>query len=164
MASCLNIVFYFQGKQVIRPIAFRPVPGSGASTPTNGSSLGVFRPASQTSASGQTTPSAAFDSQPSPAPHPPFASGHVVIGGPGAGPAPNGVSVNGGLLSATKPNEGFAPGHPLVKDGRRHYGSKRSYLLYAQFKRLPQDISEPRLQWLKLTYRPSSITNNLSKN
>ena len=37
-------------------------------------------------------------------------------------------------------------------------------LLYAQFKRLPQDISQPWLHWLKLTYHPSSITNNVSKN
>ena len=39
-----------------------------------------------------------------------------------------------------------------------------SKLLYDQFKRLPQDISEPWLHWLKLTYHPSSITNNVSKN
>ena len=37
-------------------------------------------------------------------------------------------------------------------------------VLYDQIKRLPQDISEPWLQWLKLIYHPSSITNNVSKN
>ena len=37
-------------------------------------------------------------------------------------------------------------------------------LLYDQIKRLPQDISEPWLNWLKWTYHPSSITNNVSKN
>ena len=37
-------------------------------------------------------------------------------------------------------------------------------LLYDQFKRLPQDISEAWPQWLKLTYHPSIITNNVSKN
>ena len=39
-----------------------------------------------------------------------------------------------------------------------------AWILYDQFKRLPQDISEPWLQWLKLIYHPSSITNNVSKN
>jgi hypothetical protein len=35
-------------------------------------------------------------------------------------------SQHGGAFNpgATPTNEGFAPGHPLVKDGRRHYGSK----------------------------------------
>ena len=124
--------FILQGKQVIRPIAFRPVPGvggnSGASTPTNGNVFGLFRPmgggGGTAPSSGQTTPASMLqpysDVQPSPAP-PPFTS-HVTLGG---GVVPGGT---GGhpphLLQLPKPNEGFAPGHPLVKDGRRHYGSK----------------------------------------
>ena len=131
---CFQLLFFpLQGKQVIRPIAFRPVPGvggnSGASTPTNGNVFGLFRPmggggGGTAPSSGQTTPASMLqpysDVQPSPAP-PPFTShvtlgGGVVPGGPGGHP-PH-------LLQLPKPNEGFAPGHPLVKDGRRHYGSK----------------------------------------
>ena len=33
-----------------------------------------------------------------------------------------------GPFGTTPTNEGFAPGHPLVKDGRRHYGSKSNFL------------------------------------
>ena len=102
---------------------------SGASTPTNGNVFGLFRPmggggGGTAPSSGQTTPASMLqpysDVQPSPAP-PPFTS-HVTLGG---GVVPGGT---GGhpphLLQLPKPNEGFAPGHPLVKDGRRHYGSK----------------------------------------
>ena len=32
-----------------------------------------------------------------------------------------------GPFGTTPTNEGFAPGHPLVKDGRRHYGSKLTF-------------------------------------
>ena len=31
----------------------------------------------------------------------------------------------GPFVPGTSTNDGFAPGHPLVKDGRRHYGSKK---------------------------------------
>ena len=36
----------------------------------------------------------------------------------------------GPFVPGTSTNDGFAPGHPLVKDGRRHYGSKKLILLY----------------------------------
>lgn len=98
-----------KNKAVIRPIAFRPTPVNGkmsnASTPTNGPPPpppNSFRPinaATPTSSSGQS----------------------YSIGGP--------VVVNAGrsLAGVQQGNgntEGFAPGHPLVKEGRRHYGSK----------------------------------------
>ncbi len=42
-----------------------------------------------------------------------------------ASPAYHPVGGIGGLPGGVTPtNEGFAPGHPLVKEGRRHYGSK----------------------------------------
>jgi len=86
-----------KGKALIRPIAFRPTPGpnSGASTPTNGPLLG-FRP-----------PSNGPDS---------------LHGLARASPA---TSQGGPFTPATNTNDGFAPGHPLVKDGRRHYGSSQ---------------------------------------
>ena len=107
---------FLQGKQVIRPIAFRPVPGggSGASTPTN-SHFGSFRPVGAPS-SGHTTPSQpTYIDQPSPAP-PPAGGGLQLIGSTTVTHPTN--------PALPKANEGFAPGHPLVKDGRRHYGSK----------------------------------------
>ena len=42
----------------------------------------------------------------------------------------------GPFVPGTSTNDGFAPGHPLVKDGRRHYGSKKliRYTLYWRVK------------------------------
>jgi len=95
-----------KGKALIRPIAFRPTPGpnSGASTPTNGPLLG-FRP-----------PSNGPDS---------------LHGLARASPA---TSQGGPFTPATNTNDGFAPGHPLVKDGRRHYGSKNYFFIIFQYK------------------------------
>ena len=93
------MIFYLlQGKALIRPIAFRPAPGpnSGASTPTNGPLMG-FRP-----------PSNGPDS---------------LHGLARASPATSQVGI-GPFAPGSSTSEGFAPGHPLVKDGRRHYGSK----------------------------------------
>ena len=48
--------------------------------------------------------------------------------GPGSatGVLPNGPPINGKVSEG-----GFAPGHPLAKnDGRRHYGSKKMFLIY----------------------------------
>ena len=68
----------FQGKVLVRPIAFRPSPGRP------GSSTGPQVPARPGSSTG-----------PSPGPF------------------------------ISRPNsQGFAPGHPLVKDGPRPFGSK----------------------------------------
>ena len=101
------IIFFtpLQGKALIRPIAFRPTPGpnSGASTPTNGPLLG-FRP-----------PSNGPDS---------------LHGLARASPA---TSQGGPFTPATNTNDGFAPGHPLVKDGRRHYGSKNYFFTILQY-------------------------------
>ena len=96
--------FLFQGKALIRPIAFRPTPGpnSGASTPTNGPLMG-FRP-----------PSNGPDS---------------LHGLARASPA---TSQGGPFTPGTNTNDGFAPGHPLVKDGRRHYGSKNFVIAVSQ--------------------------------
>ena len=94
-----RIIFcLLQGKALIRPIAFRPAPGpnSGASTPTNGPLMG-FRP-----------PSNGPDS---------------LHGLARASPATSQVGI-GPFAPGSSTSEGFAPGHPLVKDGRRHYGSK----------------------------------------
>ena len=40
-----------------------------------------------------------------------------------ASPATSQVGI-GPFAPGSSTSEGFAPGHPLVKDGRRHYGSK----------------------------------------
>ena len=98
--------FLLQGKALIRPIAFRPTPGpnSGASTPTNGPLMG-FRP-----------PSNGPDSLHGGLARASPATSH---GGPFTNPA-------------TNTNDGFAPGHPLVKDGRRHYGSKNFVIAVSQ--------------------------------
>ena len=108
--SCIvfKLIIFFtplQGKALIRPIAFRPTPGpnSGASTPTNGPLLG-FRP-----------PSNGPDS---------------LHGLARASPA---TSQGGPFTPATNTNDGFAPGHPLVKDGRRHYGSKNYFFSLLQY-------------------------------
>ena len=103
----------FQGKSVIRPIAFRPTPGpsSGASTPTNGYVVSSYRPPSTSSTSN--APSH-FDY-----------SGHNQIR---ASPATSMGPVPPPLPQPNYNSEGFAPGHPLVKDGRRHYGSKFNFL------------------------------------
>ena len=105
------LLFSFQGKSVIRPIAFRPTPGpsSGASTPTNGYVVSSFRP-----------PSSNFDfggPHPNVRASPATSMTHVVMGGVPPPPPPH-PNYN---------NEGFAPGHPLIKDGRRHYGSKLTF-------------------------------------
>ena len=108
------LLFSFQGKSVIRPIAFRPTPGpsSGASTPTNGYVVSSFRP-----------PSSNFDfggPHPNVRASPATSMTHVVMGGVPPPPPPH-PNYN---------NEGFAPGHPLIKDGRRHYGSKLTFQFY----------------------------------
>lgn len=100
-----NTICFLQGKALIKPIAFRPTPGpnSGASTPTNGPTFmhgGPFmRPGSSNGPE----------------------SLHGLTRASPAGPVP-------AVFGTTPTNEGFAPGHPLVKDGRRHYGSKSNFL------------------------------------
>ncbi len=110
MKSRSEIFFFFllQGKALIRPIAFRPTPGpnSGASTPTNGPLMFPTRPGSSNGG--------------------PESLVHH-LGLARASPANSLVATQGPINNANsglQNNEGFAPGHPLVKDGRRHYGSK----------------------------------------
>ena len=136
---------------MIRPIAFRPIPGGGTAPGTH---------------SGQSTPTASFR-PPSNGP-PPLPSGHPSAGNQphvggslsGGGSASLGYFIGGntsrnvlapspatsttssqhcigpyknghgpGVIQNGPPitgkNGGFAPGHPLAtNDGRRHYGSK----------------------------------------
>ena len=46
-----------------------------------------------------------------------------------ASPATSQVGI-GPFAPGSSTSEGFAPGHPLVKDGRRHYGSKDFFLQF----------------------------------
>merc|ERR1712223_1085081 len=101
-----------KGKALIRPIAFRPTPGpnSGASIPTNGP-LGSFRPGSSNGNNESLVQLGGLLARASPAQ------------GPFNVPVPQTQSAQQNGNSST--SEGFAPGHPLVKDGRRHYGSSQ---------------------------------------
>lgn len=108
---------------MIRPIAFRPTPGasSGSSTPTNGYVVSSYRPNSANMANMQ-VPHFDYSGPPHIRASPATSSSHVMMG-PGQQPPlpplpPGHPSCNG---------EGFPPGHPLVKDGKRHYGSKNPF-------------------------------------
>lgn len=102
-----------KGKALIRPIAFRPTPGpnSGASTPTNGPLGSYVRPGSSNGNNESLVPIVGLLARASPAQ------------GPFNVPVPQAQSTQQNGNSST--SEGFAPGHPLVKDGRRHYGSSQ---------------------------------------
>lgn len=102
-----------KGKALIRPIAFRPTPGpnSGASTPTNGPLGSFVRPGSSNGNNESLVPIVGHLARASPAQ------------GPFNVPVPQAQSTQQNGNSST--SEGFAPGHPLVKDGRRHYGSSQ---------------------------------------
>ena len=100
---------------VIRPIAFRPSParpGSSTGPPVGSGS----RPPSSTFTSpgrgpGSTAPSPGLSSTGYRTPvQTTFGPGGSVVTGPGSGQAPH--------------SQGFLPGHPLVKDGQRPFGSK----------------------------------------
>ena len=122
---------------VIRPIAFRPTPG---------------RPSSST---GPLPPSGSRPGSSAPSPGPLMSAGIGVginssIGGgllaySAAPPSRPGSSAPSPLLTATAagpavgppysrpPSQGFAPGHPLVRDGPRPFGSKQSLQFYLYF-------------------------------
>ncbi len=117
------VLFHFQGKSVIRPIAFRPTPGasSGSSTPTNGYVVSSYRPNSANMANMQ-VPHFDYSGSPHIRASPATSSSHLMMGSgqqPPLPPLPPGHPSNNG--------EGFPPGHPLVKDGKRHYGSKKQF-------------------------------------
>lgn len=96
-----------QGKAVIRPIAFRPTPSNSS---TNLSGVGG-------NLSGTSTPTNA--------PMPAFRPLGATVMGP-YGSRSGTWSSNGGYVGVN--SEGFAPGHPLARDGRRHYGSEYHFL------------------------------------
>lgn len=107
-----------KGKVVIRPIAFRPSPGRPGSSagPTSSGPQTSSRPGSSTFQSPQRPGSSA--------PSPGLSSGYrtpvqtplssSAISTPGQSTLPN-----------RPPSQGFAPGHPLVKDGHRPFGSSQ---------------------------------------
>ena len=100
---------FLQGKALIRPIAFRPTPGpnSGASTPTNGPLILGGTPGFRPGSSNGTSEVASLV----------HSHHHAVT-------PQQGGSMGGPFNPVGQNNEGFAPGHPLIKEGRRHYGSK----------------------------------------
>lgn len=109
--------FFFQGKSVIRPIAFRPTPGasSGSSTPTNGYVVSSYRPNS----ANMQAPHFDYSGPPHIRASPATSTTHMMMGPghqPPLPPLPPGHPGSNG--------EGYPPGHPLVKDGKRHYGSR----------------------------------------
>ena len=114
---------YFQGKVVIRPIAFRPSPGRPGSSNGPPAASGS-RPPSSTFTSpgrgpGSTAPSPGLSSTGYRTPvQTTFGPGGSVVTGPGSGPAPPPGP------GSRPPSQGFLPGHPLVKDGHRPFGSK----------------------------------------
>ena len=102
----------FQGKVVVRPIAFRPSPGRPGSSagPSSGQ---VSRPASST------LPSS-----------PGLSSGYytpvqTTFGPGGSVVTTHSTNSNSSNSNSSQANQapGFVPGHPLVKDGHRPFGS-----------------------------------------
>jgi hypothetical protein len=117
---------------MIRPIAFRPTPVlggsgyfhgsntmlSGASTPTN--PTGPSGPSSFRTINAGLPPSGtSANATPTHGMTPVNGIYGRTAVGPGGGPGGGGGS-----------EVGFAPGHPLVKEGRRHYGSECSVCVY----------------------------------
>ena len=113
---------------VIRPIAFRPSParpGSSTGPPVGSGS----RPPSSTFTSpgrgpGSSAPSPGLSTGYRTPVQTTFGPGGSVVTGPGSGQAP--------------PTQGFLPGHPLVKDGHRPFGSE--YPKYYPLKLLDSEL------------------------
>ena len=97
-------LFSFQGKVVVRPIAFRPSPGRPGSSAGPSSGQVTSRPASSNLTSS-----------------PGLSSGYQTPVQTTFGPGGSVIttSSSGHPAQAT----GFVPGHPLVKDGHRPFGS-----------------------------------------
>lgn len=97
----------FQGKVVVRPIAFRPSPGRPGSSA--GPSCGqVSRPASSTLTTS-----------------PGLSSGYQTPVQTTFGPGGSVITTSTSSSTSSHPAQaaGFVPGHPLVKDGHRPFGS-----------------------------------------
>lgn len=119
-----------KGKVVIRPIAFRPSPGrpGSSSGPATGSTQSSSRPGSSTFTSpgrGSTAPSPGLSSGYRTPVQTTFGPGGSVVTSSSSNSTSFGPPPPVPGPGSRPPSQGFLPGHPLVKDVQRPFGSSQ---------------------------------------